>query len=529
MINFLKRKFKREEVFPIVIIILYFSIVFYNFFAQGIINVDEAALVLVTHTYSDISKTFLFHPSKIFSSDYYRNLIENYGNIYTAGRPLYVLLASCLDIIWKSEYSTRLLNVLIGAFIIIIFYKILDFYQINLKVKIISSILFIASPLFLIYSRLGLSQILSALLLMIVIFYLLKLLKHFQLKYLILSGISTALLFMSHYITLPLVLVLFFYSISLLYKNRAKIFYYLAYFLSFIVPLLTWEAITRLGVFLARTRELGEASQKVVSYSGELLKQLTYGQGLKSFILDQEIFYLKLLLSSENLIIIILLTLGIIFAIKNIKQRKHNLIVSLFLIFFVFNSMLCLKFPRNIIPILPLFYLLSALGLQQIYSNLKKVVNEEKVYIVLLGLLTMVIVFNINNYLNIFNIKTNADKISVFIRDSFEPEDVQIVSPSAAIWRVYLPGYKIDPVSKFNLKKLDEKDKKILLISDHYAKIDDSQIFKSYQEKLLVRYPTNIFRVKPIILDLFCRDRDYTEKLFINNFNSTTEVYQIKI
>ncbi len=395
------------------------------------------------------------------------------------------------------------------------------------------------SPLFLIYSRLGLSQILSALLLLISLFYLLKFKEYPKRKYLIALALFTSFLLMSHYNTFLLVAILVLYSIALLYQKRVKAKEYLFYFLFvFILPLL-WEIVTQIGVRLAG--RFNFPTDRIFSYSGEILNQFRIGGsadvpsvlkiGGVSFLgISQPFYYLKLLFFSETFIIAILFIVGLLFVLRRIKRSEYNILFVLGLcIFAVFSLLIHAKYPRNIIAGLPLIYLLTAFGMEKISRLLFK--EKRRKRILLLALFFVVVLgLNLNSYFDIFNLKTNFRQAADFLSTTYQGEEIRIFCSSAPIWRVYLEGYRIEPITTFSLEDgLYQAKIKTIVIEDYFTEVEgQGTYFKDHSKELLKSYKTNIFNVEPIVLDFTYREKDFMESLFEKNTpESKINIYEI--
>jgi dolichyl-phosphate-mannose--protein O-mannosyl transferase len=344
----------KKNIGLVLIIVFYLTIAFYNFAGQGLVNWDEAYFVTVVNTFSQIVKTFILNPQIIFNGNFFQNLINNYGNIYTAARPSYIIPAIFINIIWSSEFSTRIVSLISGLLIIIFFYKILAFYDLGKKTKIGATFLIASSPLFLIYSKIGLSQIFSGAFLLICSYYFLKYNQSGEKKYLKNAALSLSVFGMSHYNTFPVAGIIFCFGVFIIFKKQPAFKNYLNYLFYILILPVAWEIVTRAGTIVASLKNISGGI--VYSYSQEIIKQFFAAGGNKGFKLEQILYYPKILISMENFIFSALFLVGLVIILKNIKKINYLLILlPTFAHLLIFSATL-IKFPRNIITILPNFY-----------------------------------------------------------------------------------------------------------------------------------------------------------------------------
>lgn len=513
------------------IIVFYLGLAFYHFFAQGLINWDEAYFLVVIDTYTNIIKAVLTDPVGLFSNHaFFQNLLANYNNVYTAARPSYIMPAVLINLFWPSEFSSRILSLLSGLLAIIFFYRLLDFYPLGKRAKAGATFLLAASPLFLIYSRLGLSQIFSAAFLLIALYYLLKFERAEKITDLKIYAISLAILLMSHYNCLPLIAYLLAATIFILIKKKQKAKKYLIFFLYFFFLPVIWEVITRIGVIVATAKHIisKDGAIKIFSYSQEIAQQFNKGGSGGGFSTDQLFYYIKLLTTTDGFIFFILFLIGIFIAILNFKKTKYSLILAAPLIHLGLFSLIPLKFPRNLITVLPALYLFSALGLWALSKPLFARFKNTGKNIILAIFCLLVVFINAGQYKYIFNIQTNYRGIAAFIKHNYSPKDIAIFSASAPIWRIYLPGYESETPPKASDPAFALPGKKIIFISDYFMTVAGGEKYpENFSAKPLLETRTNIFKVRPVILDFIYRSENQNKKIIAANQSSPIVVYEL--
>jgi len=511
----------------LLVFLVYGFLLFFNFFRQEIINWDEGYFLTVAHTYSNVIRTLFDEPTYLLGADYYVNLISNYGNVYTAARPTYVILTSLVDAVWPSEYSTRLVSALAGIVSFLFFYRLLDFYKINKTVKLAGAMLFGLSPLMLIYARLGLSQILSATLLLLSIYQLFIYLEKNNDRNLKLFSLGLSLLLLSHYNTIFSVGTLIIYALVILfYKKKYKEVGLLGFF--FVLPILVWEGVTRVGYYLAITKQFisMNGEQKIYSYIQEFFEQLGRADSSRGLIIDQPLYYPRLLLENENIFFLVLLIIGIYLFTRKIKEFQYHVPLIVGMSSLALFSLAPLKFPRNIILILPILYLYSIVALDYLTKKIINV-NLQKVFLALLCFLFFLI--NSPLFYNILNLDGGYRKTARKIMDVFPEDRIILLTSSAPIWRNYLPGYKVEPIFEPEAwKEAKKKNLKILVAGDNFMEIEKHRnYYSSYESKIVSEVASNIVEVKPIMLDFFYKPEKEVRDLLKKSELRYIRIYEI--
>jgi 4-amino-4-deoxy-L-arabinose transferase-like glycosyltransferase len=521
----------KNNLLLILIIIFYLGLVFYRFFAQGLINWDEAYFMVVVNTFTNIIRTFFADPIGLFTDHaFFQNLLINYSNVYTAARPSYIMPAVLINLIWPSEFASRILSALSGLLAIIFFHRLLGFYGLSKKTKAAATFLLAASPLFLIYSRLGLAQIFSAAFFLVSWYYLLKFKESEKSGDLKIAAVALSALLMSHYNTIPVVALLLGTGLIILWQKHSgfkKFFSFLFYFL--LLPL-AWEIITRAGALIASAKHIidPEKGVKVLSYFQEIAQQFNKSGAEGGFSADQIFYYAKLLYSTEGIIFILLFLAGVIIYAGNIKKIKYGLFLTIPLVYLIIFSAVPLKFPRNIITILPALYVFAALGLKFFGKILSlKLKNGEK-NILFAAFCLAIIALNAGQYKNILNSKTNYREIAAFIKNNYAKDEIAIFSASAPVWRVYLPGYKSETPAKIYNSAYALPGKKIIFISDYFMSVAGSKKYpEGFSAREVEKAATNIFSVKPVIMDFIYQSEERAREMFLRNEKDSITVYEL--
>jgi 4-amino-4-deoxy-L-arabinose transferase-like glycosyltransferase len=526
------KKAEKEWAF-ILVLIFYLIIVLHHFQDQGLINWDESYFAIVARTYSDIFKTAIFHPAALFSSSYFSELKNNYGNVYTVAKPSYLMAASFLSLFWPSQLALRLLSIFSGAGTLIIFYKILNFYQIDKKIKVAASLLLASSPLFLLYSRLGLAPMFSAFFLLLSFYYLLKFNDSSRIKHLIISGISLVVLLMSHYSTFIIAGIILAIGLFLIYRKKKSIKIYLTYAASFLALPLAWEIITRCGSWLASKQGISSSDGKFGAwpYSQEFLNQLKLSsEGGSGFYFADPFYYFRMIWSQEGALLFFLFLLGLAIFIKKIKKLPYWTIILTGGIFFLILSLAVFKFPRTLMPVFPLFYLLSAVALAFID---KKTLQFKKPLplLLLIAICLAVFISHASHYRNILNIQTPFQSFASYIKKNYSPDKTLILSAEAPLWRVYLPGYKIEKINDQAAWVKMTAGKKILATDDYFnwITLPGDSFPDYYSRQIVAEGQTNIFSVTPAIADLFYLRQKEMEGAVANYQNRKIILYEIEL
>jgi hypothetical protein len=496
---------KKEWIF-IFILIFYFVAALYNFQAQGLINWDESYLAIVARTYADIFKTMVAHPAALFSSDYFRELRAGYGDTYAVAKPSFVLASSLLSVIWPSQLATRLLSVVSGAAVLIIFYRLLAFYQIEKKIKLAAVFLLASSPLFLIFSRLGLTPIFSALFLLLTLFYLLKFQAGSRTKDIIFSGIFLAVFFLSHYSLFSIAGIILAFGFFYLYQKKSGFKIYSAYAVSFLALPLVWEIITRAGAWLAAKQGMIATGRfGVWPYSQEFLYQLKIGSTgslATSFSFSDPLYYFRLLWSQEGAVFFFLFLLGLVIFLKRIKRAEYNSVLIAAGIFFIISWAAWQQYPRIIMPIFPLFYLLAAVALAFLYRRASRLSRPLRIALPALICLT-IFASHLLAYPDILNIRTPFSDFASYIKKNYAPDKILILTAEPPLWRIYLPGYKIEKMGDSAAWEGAAAGRVILATDDYFNWTVLAGGFIDYSSRRIVREgQTNIFSVPPVVADL---------------------------
>jgi 4-amino-4-deoxy-L-arabinose transferase-like glycosyltransferase len=232
--------FFKDNLWPIAVLAVFLSLASWGFLGQGVVNFDEAYFSIVVRTFSEIARAAIFHPFSFFSGDFLSRLSDDYGNVYTAARPSYILASSFLALLMPAATALRVTSLLSALLLLIYFYRILPFYGLTGKrTRSLLTLLPAMSPLLLVYSRLGLSQIFSAAFLTVSFYYLLRLSRSGHRRDLIGFSLSLGVLFMSHYNVMFTVFFLAALAAFILVRSRARFSFWLTGIASFLsLPLL---------------------------------------------------------------------------------------------------------------------------------------------------------------------------------------------------------------------------------------------------------------------------------------------------
>jgi Dolichyl-phosphate-mannose-protein mannosyltransferase len=514
----------------ILAVVLYLAATSYRFFSQGLVNWDESFFAVTTNTYANIIRAVASNPIGFLHNSYFfQPLLAGYNNVYTAARPSYIMLAVIANLCGAGIFSTKIISLISGQAALVFFYLLLPFYGIKGKTKIAAIFLLAASPLFLIYSRLGLSQILSAAAFLACWYYLVRFREKEKSGDLIAAGISLAILCLSHYNSFPVVAMLFAAGILIIFlkhSNWKKYFSFIFYFLIFPIA---WELITRAGAFIASAKHTLNPAKGIVilPYSGEIAQQFGKAGAGNGFSTEQILYYLKLIVSNEGAIFCVLFVVGFCIFVLNFKKIKYWLFLSIPLIYLALYSAVPFKFPRNIIIILPALYLFAALGLK-FCSRLAGQVSGTGKKTILAAFILALIVLNAGQYKNILNIQTHFADIASFIKNNFSPNDIVVFSNSAPVWRDYLPGYKSEAFAEIDNPADALPGKKIIFINDYFSAVKGGQeIPAEFSAQLIFQTETNIFQVKPVVLDLIYQSEEKNTAMFAANQISPILVYEL--
>ena len=524
--------FHQKANWPLYFILAFFlGLATWRFFAQGLVNWDEAYFMTTVNTFTNVIRAVLTDPAGLFTKhNFFQNLLSGYNNVYTVAKPSYIISAVLINLIWTNEYSTRLLSIFSGTLIIIFFFKILARFQFGARTKFAATFFLAASPLLLIYSRLGLAQIFSAAFFLIAFYYFIRFAEEKKSRDLAILAFSLAVLLMSHYNTIPLVGLLLLITLYLLYRQRQNWKKYALFLISFLALPACWEIITRLGARLAAAKGvLTEENQaQVLSYGQEIIQQFRSGESYTVAAPWRIFYYPQLIFSTEGIVFAGLFLLGLFFVLKNFRRLKYAPLLMIPLLYFIIYSFVPLKFPRNIIVILPALYFFAAFGLARLVKSLAHLLSQRRKNLLLLFFIGLLILLNINQYRNILNLNTNFRAVASFIKNNYSPAQVAIFSNSTPIWRNYLPNYKTETPTTMYQWAATNPDKQALFIDDYFTAIKGGitpAADFTFQPRLAVL--TNIFQVKPIILDFIYQTEEQNQKLFAVQQKSEIVVEEI--
>jgi hypothetical protein len=515
----------------LIITAFFLCVVLYCFGEQGLINWDEAYFVVVTDTYSSLFRTALSRPADLFSAPYYHDLISRYGNIYTAARPSYILPAAVLGLIVPAQYATRLVSVLSGLLALVFFHRLTALLGLKKKVRYAAAFLLAASPLFLSYSRLGLSQLFSAAWLIVAVYYLLAYHGDGEKKNLRKAGLALSILLMSHYNTLFVVAGLLAVGAFFILRRKRPAKEYLLFFVFFLLLPVAYEAITRAGVAIASAKGLlGSGSNfPIYTYSREIIEQFMRNGSQTVSEPGLMLYYVKMLVSPEGLIFCVLFLIGLAVVVVRIRKSHEVLVLLPALLHLVIFSFVGIKFTRNLITIVPALYIVSALGLGAVADFLKPKLTTVFTYGLFALFFAAVLFLNFWQYKNLLTIKTHFSEVASFIREKYDKEQALIISASAPFWRVYLPGYRSEMTREVAEWSGKYPERKIVFIDDYFTTIvDEKSYLDGYAKQPLRKWSTNIFSARPIILDFIYQSEEQNNIMFAaNEKSSPVVVYEL--
>jgi len=349
---------------------------FYNINKQGLIGADEGHYIAVLHTFSDLLRNIIFHPSNIVDFNFYSDLIKNYGAIYTAAKPSFILPAAVIDFFYPSLYSARIVSAVSGFLVLVVFYKLLDLFFIKKEFKFISLLCLATSPLLLAHARLGLPSTAPALFLLSSVYSLLRFFIQTQsgpsknTRWLLWSGFFASLSFMSHYSSLLSVTLIVISGFYLLYRYSYPWINYLYFILSFVFIPFAWELCGRVMVFVVRAKGIAilDKDNQVLTYFQEIIEQMRRSQIERGFNLNNFFSYFQFFLSSEGILISIIILLGFVVAFKLRQDRRYVFLLLFTVISLLFISLAAFTFSRILVPLLPFLYIFAALSLTRIKS-----------------------------------------------------------------------------------------------------------------------------------------------------------------
>ncbi len=490
------------------------------------VNFDEAYFIIVARTFSSIAKELFLHPISFFHGSFLSDLAANYGNVYTAARPSYVLASSFLALFLPATVASRLISLFSGYVLIIFFYRLLKFYVEDKKTRTILTLLPAMSPLLLVYSRLGLSQIFSAAFLTVSTYYLLSYYRLGKRGDLIKFGFAAAVLFMSHYNVVFLVFFLLLYGVWSLKKHGVKVKDWSLFAISFLALPFLWEMITQVASAVAGDR-LG--SGKVLSYSGEFLAQLAKAQVSEETPFGQLLYYPKLFILTEGVSIALLLIIGLFLLLRRAKKIEYQVIIVPLIFSLLIFFAAPLKFPRNLISVWPSLYLAVAIAVSWIGMFLTKGRGNGVARVLSLLIVVLVSAPHFMSYPQYLAINTGNDKAALYVKEHYDPQNTLILSWSTAIWRVYLPGYASEQLAEPDeWKKLLSQRSNVLVIDDFFTSILDPKKEQDVADKKLVfDQESEIFKARPIILDLIYKSPDVIDKMFDDNAQSHISIFEL--
>ncbi|HTW96849.1 MAG TPA: glycosyltransferase family 39 protein [Candidatus Methylomirabilis sp.] len=519
----------------LLIIIFYLLTVFYNFTAQGLVNWDESYFAVVVRTFDQIIKTAFTHPLALFQANFFSELRNNYGNVYTVAKPSYLIAASILGLIWPSQLALRLLSVLSGFGVLLIFYRLTGHYQLDKKIRLAATFLLAASPLFLLYSRLGLAPMFSAFFLLVALEQLLRFEKFSRLKNLVVSGFASAILLLSHYSTFIIVGIILLFGLFYLYRKKSGAKNYFIYLVSFLSLPLVWQIISGSDAYLASRLGIFSTHGRfgAWSYAQEFFNQLKInGNGADSFSFSQPGYYFQLIWSMEGLIFFLLLLLGAAFFLRNARKPEYQLIVASGGIFLLTLIAAWEKYPRTVMPIFPLGYLLAGVALAWLgrkFFLLGQGVFWQKIFIAVICL--AIFLSHLSYYPRIIFLQTPFADMAAFIQKNYAADKTLLLTANAPLWRIYLPGYAVEQIdSRADWEKI-APGKTILVTDDYFnwtVKANDSSLNYS-SRKILQAGQDNVFALRPVIEDLVYMDRAKMDQLISDNLDRKDILYEVTL
>ncbi len=299
--------------------------------------------------------------------------------------------------------GARMINVLIGSFTCLYLFNFARKWF-NLRVAVIASFSLAVIPVILTNSSTAYLETLLVLLVLISLDLLFKYGRTGNGRFLYYCGSVLGLAFLTKYIIIPFILVLVFW-IPIVY--RPKKFFWRDYIITTLIaaatPIILWSGL----------RDPNHISSIYWMYKQKIYNPYTISYNFPIF----RYFYFMLLGILPPII-----TLGAIAAIvilikKIIKTswknyQKEILFFLLILVFLVYNSIFTKYSGSNqILPILPLIVLLSAIGIEIIFSYFQNKYLSFILYLIFTIAMILPLLANKIQYWNLYNssfIKTNS-------------------------------------------------------------------------------------------------------------------------
>ncbi len=468
MIGFLKEKIKSRLSFDFLVVIpllFYCLAAGFNFGKAGLLNFDEAYFANVSRTYSEMIRAIL--PGGVgLNGKFLAGLMDSYGNIYTAARPAYIVFSSFFDIFTSSPSALLLASFFSGALAVIFFYFLSAYFSQRRGARIAVTILFSLSPFFLFYSRLGLSQILSCALFLSSMFWLFKFKGERRVVWSVWAGLSLSFLFLSHYNTMFAVFWLFVLGLFLAFRSGSRKRLIISFVVAFLLPILFWQGITMAGVFMAK--RLGGGIE-ISSYFGEIFKQFEFVTGSTDGFKGDYAYYLRVTLQSEGAILAFFFVLGfILFVLRKGAADIFDkvIVVWLFLFCLILFSISSLKYPRNFLVVFPILYIFTLSFFDWIFSWTKNKALSATISSIAV---CAVLFFNLPALNNLWNLNSSAPIVAEWVKASYNPQEVVILSWSASVWRDYLPSYRSEvPSRQEDWMSLVKDGRKVIFINDYF-------------------------------------------------------------
>ena len=530
MFERIKNLIKKEWWF-VAALLVYSFFVLYKFFAQGLVNWDESYFMIPISTYGDFLRTLFSHPSWLLEPSYYREIMAQHGNVYTVAKPSFILAGVLVNFIWHNEFSSRLISFLAGLGVLFLFRRILDFYSFSRFAKMASVWLLAFSPLFILFGRLGLAPMFSAFFLFLMFYELLSFQKTERWRDLSIFSVAAAFAIMSHYSLLSVIGVFFLYAIYLLWAKKSSWLKYGGLISAFLVPILGWELITRVGVWLAESRHFISTSGTwgIYSHFQEFAKQMVIARNENTaFPLGWHSYYFDLLAREEGWIILFLILVGLAIFVFRARQFRFQAALVPPLIFLIILSAVNLKFPRTMMPVFPFLFVWLAAALDFTHGWLEKKIGA-KGWIFLIILLLSAVFLNLPQYKIILNLRTGFHEAAKYIQLSYKPQDTLVLSSVAPAWRLYLKGYKVEDLNRPEEWTDLMATRKVIVISDQFTKIIKKEDYPlSYPADKVFETASNVFLSRPVIMDvIFLKASDF-KKMFNDNKDFHLKIYEIK-
>jgi len=251
------------------------------------------------------------------------------------------------------------------------------------SIGIIAAVLLAFSPLHIKYSKMIRSDVLMTLLILLSFLYCLKILENNNRKNYMMAGIFSGLATVTKY---PAIIINGTILLTHLVVQNWKI--------TPVKNLMTSIKACLLSAFLMSpflffnfSRTLGD-----IKHEGRSNNVGATGEG---FISNMIWYFQEPLKYNLTIIGIILLIVGLGFCLFS-RNKSTLILVSFPLLFFIFISLLSLRWERWIIPILPFAYLIVAYGLYQISQKINKLALPIPLYLLIASTIVGTIVYSLS-------------------------------------------------------------------------------------------------------------------------------------